>query len=46
MDKYETADRIQDRLCYALFYVLDLCTLYKKQAERGCFFNKLICKRW
>ena len=30
---------IQDRLCYALFYVLDLCTLYKKQAERGCFFN-------
>ena len=35
---------IQDRLsmcmCYALLYVLDLCTLYKKQAERGCFFNK------
>jgi hypothetical protein len=30
---------IQDMLCYALFYVLDLCTLYKKQAERGCFFN-------
>ncbi len=30
---------IQDGLCYALFYVLDLCTLYKKQAERGCFFN-------
>ena len=24
---------------YALLYVLDLCTLYKKQAERGCFFN-------
>ncbi len=31
---------IQDMLCYALFYVLDLCTLYKKQAERGCFFNR------
>jgi hypothetical protein len=30
---------IQDRLCYALFCVLDLCTLYKKQTERGCFFN-------
>ena len=30
---------IQDRLCYALFYVLYLCTLYKKQAGRGCFFN-------
>ncbi len=30
---------IQDRLCYALFYVLYLCTLYKKQTERGCFFN-------
>jgi hypothetical protein len=33
---------IQDMLCYALFYVLDLCTLYKKQAERGCFFNKAV----
>ena len=28
-------------MCYALFYVLNLCTttLYKKQAERGCVFN-------
>ena len=34
---------IQDRLCYALFYVLDLCTLYKKQAERGSFFDMYVC---
>ncbi len=49
MDKYETADRYSGyvMLCYALFYVLDLCTLYKKQAERerGCFFNMFI-KLW
>ena len=36
---------VKESLRYVLLYVLDLCTLYKRQTERGCFFNSTAWKR-